>query len=56
MIVSEFSPNSVVVANRLLVAVPLEFIIVKEDKDRVIPFVPSWGIWFDPLDVSVSGC
>ena len=56
MVVSWLSPDSVVVANCFLVAVPLEFIVVKEDKNGVVTFVLSGYVWFNLLDMFVSWC
>ena len=39
-----------------LVAVPLEFVVVKKDKDWIVTFVLSGYICFDPLNVFVPWC
>ena len=56
MIVSEFSPNSVVIANSLLVAIPLKLVIVKKYEDGVIAFILPWYVWFYPFDSFISWC
>ena len=56
MIVSQFSPNSVVVANRFLVAVPLALVVVEIDEYWVIALILAGNVGFDPLDTFVSWC
>ena len=56
MVVSQFTPNSVVVANRFLVAVPLTLVVVEVDEYWIIAFILASNIGFNPLDAFVSWC
>ena len=56
MVVSQFSPDSVVVADCFLVAVPLALVVVEIDKYWIIAFVLAGNVGFDPLDAFVSWC
>ena len=54
MIVSQFSPNSVVIADCFLVAVPLALVVVEIDEYWVIAFVLTGSVGFYSLNAFVS--
>ena len=56
MIVSELSPNSVIEADGLLVAVPLALVIVEIHEHWVVAFVLPSYVCFHSLDTLVSWC
>ena len=56
MVVSEFSPNSIIEADCFLVAVPLALIVVEVDEYWIITFVLSNYVCLYPLNASVPWC
>ena len=56
MIVSQFSPNSVVIADCFLVAVPLALVVVEIDEYWIVAFILAGNVGFNSLDAFVSWC
>ena len=56
MIVSQFSPDSVVIADRFLVAVPLALVVIEIDEYWIIAFILAGDVGFNSLDAFISWC
>ena len=56
MVVSQLSPDSVIVADRLLVAVPLTLVVVEIDEYWIVAFILAGDVGFNPLYAFVPWC